>query len=145
MISIKLRETEPYNRKTIMLKSIEILNTLNRGLQWDLVLLPNKTYLTGGHSFQTIDVNNSVAEYDTSATGITGVTTDITSASDSIIVLDSGYADYSSTIQFNYDKYLASPIINSSIHGDSRVLCLCGVILVNNVTTYASLSWVEVL
>ncbi len=146
MISIKLRETEPYNRKTIMLKSIELLNTGNRGLQWDLVLLPNKTYLTGGNPFQTIDINNSVAEYDTSATGITGISTDITSASDSIIVLDSGYADYSSTIQFNYDKYLASPIINSSINGDSRVLCLCGVRLTtSDVTTYASLSWVEVL
>lgn len=145
MISIKLRETEPYNRKTILIKSIELLNTLNRGLQWALVLLPNKTYLTGVPSFQTIDVNNSVAEYDRSATGITGVTTDITSASDSIIVLDSGYADYSSTIQFNYDKYLASPIINSSIQGDSRVLCLCGVRLSSDVTTYASLSWVEVL
>jgi hypothetical protein len=145
MISIKLRETEPYNRKSIILKSIELLNTLDRGLQCNLLLLPNKTYLTGGNTFTPIDLNNSVAEYNTTATGITGVTTDITSASDSIIVLDSGYADYSSTIQFNYDKYLASPIINSSIHGDSRVLCLCGVILVNNVTTYASLSWVEVL
>jgi hypothetical protein len=145
LLSIKLRETEPYNRKSILIKSMELLNTQDRGLQWDLILLPNKTYLTGGNSFTPIDLNNSVAEYNTTATGITGVSSDLTSASDSIIVLDSGYADYSSTIQFQYEKYLASPIINSSIHGDSRVLSLVGIRLANNVTTFAALSWVELL
>ena len=145
MISIKLRETEPYNRKTIILKSLELLNTVDRGLQWDLLLLPDKTYLTGPSSWTIIDSNNSVAEYDIASTGITGITTSIISPSDKIIVLDSGYADYSSTIKFSYEKYLASPLINSSIKGESRVLCLAGVRLGNDVTTYASLSWIEIL
>ncbi len=153
LISIKLRENEPYNRKSIILKSIELLNTQDRGLQWDLILLPNSSYLNANSiDWVNIDNNNSITQYNTTATVIysdpvapTAITTNITSASDKIIVLDSGYADYSSTIQFQYDKYLASPIINSSIAGDSRVLCLCGVRLTNDVTTYASLSWVEVL
>ena len=146
IISIKLREVEPHNRKTIILKSLELLNTTNRSLQWDLILLPDKSYLTGGAVWTTIDTNNSITEYDTTATGITGITTDITSASDHITVVDSGYADYSSSIQFNYEKYLASPLINSSIKGDSRVLSLVGVRLgSNDVTTYGSLTWIEIL
>jgi hypothetical protein len=110
LISLKIRESEPYNRKTIALKAISLLNTTNRGMQWDLYMSLNDSVLTGA-GFTNVDTTNSIAQYDISATGITTLNS---------VLIDSGYSDISSNITFNYDKYLASPIINSSLSGKSK-------------------------
>lgn len=135
LLSLKIRESEPYNRKTIALKSISLLNTTNRGMQWDLYMSLNDSVLTGA-SWTNADTVNSIAQYDISATGITTLNS---------ILVDSGYSDYSSNITFNYDKYLSSPIINSSISGRSKVLSLCGKALGASPTNYASLTWIEII
>ena len=54
IISLKLRETEPYNRKTLVLKGLTLLNTTTRGMQWDLYILHNDSGLTTGKSFQNV-------------------------------------------------------------------------------------------
>ena len=137
IISLKLRETEPYNRKTLVLKGLTLLNTTTRGMQWDLYLLHNDSGLTGD-SFQNVDVTNSCAMYDVSSTAITITSNDV--------LVDSGYSDLAGTVSFNYDSYLSSPTVNSSISGQSRVLALCGKRLGNqNVTNRASLSWIEIM
>jgi hypothetical protein len=138
IISLKLRETEPYNRKTLVLKGLTLLNTTTRGMQWDLYLLHNDSGLTSGKSFQNVDATNSCAMYDLGSTVIT-----LTSAD---VLVDSGYADLAGTVSFNYDSYLSSPVVNSSISGQSRVLALCGKRLTNqDVTNRASLSWIEIM
>jgi hypothetical protein len=138
IISLKLRETEPYNRKTLVLKGLTLLNTTTRGMQWDLYLLHNDSGLTSGKSFQNVDATNSCAMYDIGSTVIT-----LTSAD---VLVDSGYADLAGTVSFNYDSYLSSPVVNSSISGRSRVIALCGKRLTNqDVTNRASLSWIEIM
>jgi hypothetical protein len=137
IISIKLREVEPYNRKTIILKTMSLLNTTARGMQWDLYILPNDSLLIN-KDFKNVDLTNSVAMYDTTADGITALNT--------AVLIDSGYADLSGNITFNYERYLDSPIVNSSIAGRSRVLSLCGKRLGNqDVSNRASLSWIEIM
>jgi hypothetical protein len=135
LISLKIRESEPYNRKTIALKAISLLNTTNRGMQWDLYMSLSDSVLTGA-GFTNVDTTNSIAQYDISATGITTINS---------VLIDSGYSDISSNITFNYDKYLASPIINSSLSGKSKVLSLCGMALGASPTNYGSLTWVEII
>lgn len=135
IISIKLREVEPYNRKTIVLKSLALLNTTTRGMQWDLYILPNDSLLTGS-SFVNVNTTNSVSQYDISATAINPT---------NAILIDSGYSDVSGIVNFNYERYLDSPIVNSSISGRSKVLSLCGKRLTTNVTMLASLSWSEIM
>jgi hypothetical protein len=137
IISLKLRETEPYNRKTLVLKGLSLLNTTIRGMQWDLYLLHNDSGLTA-KNFVNVDATNSCAMYDVSSSGITTTAFDV--------LVDSGYADLAGTVNFNYDSYLSSPTVNSSISGQSRVLALCGKRLGNqNVTNRASLSWIEIM
>jgi hypothetical protein len=135
IISIKLRNEDPHIRKSILLKSLTILNQSARSVQWDLYLFPDETHLTTPN-WQNIDTNNSSAKYD-----ITGTLATTTNG----VLLDCGYADYSGGASFPYTKYLASPLVNSSINGTSRVLTLVAVNLTNNaVTVNGSLSWVEI-
>ena len=140
IISIRLLNlvpgtSDPYNRKSVIMKGLSLLNTQNRGMQWDLYLLPDSTYING--SWNIIDANNSVVEYNTTATTVTTT---------GAYLLDSGYGDYSSSSTFNYDKYLASPLVNSKIDGTSRVLCLAGVRVGNqDVTVFGSMAWIEIL
>jgi hypothetical protein len=137
IISICLRETEPYNRKTIILTDIAILNSTNGGVQWDLYLLPNKSSITGG-SWHEIDLDNSIAEYNNTSTG---VSLSLTGA----LLLESGYTNQSNSINFTFNSYLSNPIVNSSITGRSRVLCLAGKSIGSSQTLHGSLSWIEVL
>jgi len=140
IISIRLKNlvpgtSDPYNRKSVIMKSLSILNTENRGIQWDLYLLPDSTFING--TWDIINAQNSVVEYNVSATTVTTT---------GACLLDSGYGDYSSSSTFNYDKYLASPLVNSKIDGTSRVLCLAGVrVGTQNVTVFGSMSWIEIL
>ncbi len=135
IISIKLRAEEPHVRKSILLKSLTILNQSARSVQWDLYLFPDATHLTTP-VWNNIDNNNSSTEYD-----ITGTLNTTTNG----VLLDCGYADYSAGASFPFTKYLASPLINSSINGTSRVLTFVAVNLTNNaVTVNGSLSWVEI-
>lgn len=141
IISIRLREVEPFNRKSIVLKSLSLLNTTNRGMQWDLFILPNDSLLTvtaGTLDFVNVNSVHSVTQYNVNATGITGLA--------NATLIDSGYSDLSGIVNFNYERYLDSPIVNSSISGRSKVLALCGKRLTNqDVTTFASLSWLEIM
>ncbi len=137
IISICLRETEPYNRKTIILTDIAILNSTGGGIQWDLYLLPSKSSITGG-SWNDVDTNNSIAEYNNTNTG---VTVSLTNA----LLLESGFTNSSNSINFTYSSYLSNPIVNSSITGYSRVLCLIGKTIGSTETVNGSLSWIEIL
>ena len=145
IISIKLIGTEPYNRKTVSLRKISTIIRSASGtpkqIQWDLYMLPNENSLLGTPNWQNVNTN-SIVQYDINATGITGL------GSDNIILLASGYADVSTINDFYYDKYLASPLINSSINGTSKVLCLSAIrlnVTGNNPIVNSSLSWVEIL
>jgi hypothetical protein len=137
IISICLRESEPYNRKTIILTDIAILSSSGGGVQWALYLLPNKNSITGGY-WNNIDTNNSIAQYNNTNTG---VSVSLTGA----LLLESGYTNTSNSINFTYNSYLSNPIVNSSITGYSRVLCLAGKSIGSTQTLHGSLSWIEVL
>ena len=138
LISLRLHELEPYNRKTLSLRKFTVLIDIDKSIQWDLYMLPDSSNLIG-KSFVDVNTANSLAEYDVSATGITG---------SGNILLASGYGDNSIINEFNYDRYLVSALVNSSITGLSKVLCLCGVKLPNqngaDPTVRASLSWIEI-
>jgi hypothetical protein len=136
IISIKLRDEDAHIRKSLLLKSLTILNQSSRGVQWDLYLFPNDTHLTLP-SWQNIDGNNSSAKYDITGTLVANPANGV--------LLDCGYADYAGGASFPFTKYLASPLVNSSINGTSRVLSFIAVNLTTNpVNVNGSLSWVEV-
>ncbi len=135
IIAVKLRESEPYNRKTIILKSLSILNTSNNTFQWDLYVLPDDTYLSGG-AWNNIDDNNSIAQYNNTPTSI-----NTTGA----VLVESGYSTDTSYVSFKNNKYLGSIILNSNIGGKSKIMCLCGVSLGGTITTVGSLSWIEII
>jgi hypothetical protein len=134
IIALKLRELEPYNRKTAVLKNINILNTTSNSMQLDLYLLKNSTYITGGTWTQSNTSNNSIVEYNNTPT-----TLDITGG----ILIDSYYVSINGNLSLNYDKYLEGPKLNSSIDGHSKVFCIAGVSLGGTVTVAGSFSWSE--
>ena len=136
IVSLKLREEEPYNRKTISMRKLSIIVSTSNAIQWDLYLLPNKNSLTNA-DWKNNNSDNSIAQYDLTSSAV-----NLTDA----ILLISGYANNSTINDFYYNKYLESSLINSSINGTSRVLCLVGLGLTNNNTTaYASISWTEII
>ena len=139
IISLKLRADEPYNRKSLILKTMSVLNpSANRGTQWDMYIFPNDSHIVGG-SWNDVNTNNSSARYNNSATGITGLS--------SGVLVDSGYTDLSSTAVYNYAKYLSSPLVNSNIAGTSKVLCLAAVRVSTgggNPSLNGALSWIEI-
>ncbi len=134
IISLKLKESEPYNRKTAVLQTMSIFNSANDGIQWDLYVLPDDTYLTGA---VWVDTNSiSVTQYDVSATAV-----NLTNA----IAVQSAFADYYDNVNFEWGHYLSQPLLNSSIKGKSKVFCLCGYVLASNqdIDSYGSLKWIE--
>jgi hypothetical protein len=136
IISLRLRPEEPFNRKTILIKGIDIYNSASRSIQWDLFLLPSTSTLTAS-DWVNINETNSVAQYDVSSTAV-----NLTGA----ILVASGYADLQANTTFNFDKYLSSPLLNSSIDGTPRVLCLAGIKLTNqDVSVFGSMTWIELL
>ena len=148
ILSIRLRENEPYNRKTASLRKLSTLIYNTGGaanpIQWDLYILPDENSLIGTPNWQNIN-DNSIVQYDINSTGITGIT-----ANDDIILLAAGYADSTTINEFQYEKYLASPLLNSSINGKSKILCLSALELSGGAsnrhpTVCGSLSWVEIL
>jgi hypothetical protein len=135
IISIKINETEPYNRKSVLLKNICVLNTTSNNMQLDLFLLDNDSYLTTP-SWSVFDANNSIVLYDHGATSINVA---------GGVLIESSYINTSGAISFSFEKYLNSPLINSSISGKSKVLCIAGVSLGGTVTTCGSFSWIEII
>jgi hypothetical protein len=139
IISIKLRETEPFNHKTLILKAMSVLNpTANRGTQWDIYIFPTVDNIVGG-TWLDVDTANSFTQYNNSATGITGLSTGI--------IVDSGYTDLTNIAVYNYSKYLSSPLVNSGIAGRSKVLTLACVRVSTgglDPTINGSLSWIEI-
>ena len=135
IISIKINENEPYNRKSVLLKNISVLNTTSNNMQLDLFMLENDSYLTTP-SWSVFDANNSIVLYDHASTSM-----NIAGG----VLIESSYINTSGSISFNFEKYLNSPLINSSISGKSKVLCIAGVSLGGTVTTAASFSWIEII
>jgi len=139
IISLELRGDEPFNRKSLILKSMSVLNpSATRGTQWDIYIFPSSSNIIGGNWYD-VNTNNSSARYNNSATGITGLS--------SGVLVDSGYTDLSSTAVYNYAKYLSSPLVNSSIAGISKVICLAAVRVSTggaNPVINGALSWIEV-
>ena len=135
IIAVKLRDSEPFNRKTMILKSLSILNTSKNTFQWDLYVLPDETDLQGG-SWLNINDANSIAQYNNNPTSITQA---------GAVLIESGYSTDTSYVSFKNEKYLGSIILNSNISGKSKVMCLCGVSLGGTITTVGSLSWIEII
>jgi hypothetical protein len=135
IISLRLRESDPLNRGTIILTNLSVLNTAGSSnfLQWRLVIVEDDSKLTD-ESFANVS-SNSMAQVDNSATAI-----DVSNA----FTVTSGFADIKGTIDFNFDKYMSSPIINSDISGKSRIFSLVAIKTNNNVTAYGALNWLEI-
>lgn len=134
IISLKLKESEPYNRKTAVLQTMSIYNSSNTGIQWDLYVLPNDSYLTGAVWTNTNSI--SVTQYDVSATAV-----NLSGA----VLVQSAFSDYYDYINFESGHYLSQPLLNSSISGKSKVFCLVGYVLASNqdINSYGSLKWIE--
>lgn len=133
IISLKLIESEPYNRKTIFIKKLSIYNKADTGMTWSLYMLPSSANLTGA-SWQPVMNGSSIAEYDVSATvaNLTGA-----------VLLHQNYASYYETINFK-GSYISIPKLNSSINGTSRVLCLVGKSVAATLDSFGSFSWIEI-
>jgi hypothetical protein len=104
-------------------------------MQLDLYLLNNDSYLTTP-SWSVFDANNSIVLYDHASTSMNVA---------GGVLIESSYINTSGNISFNFEKYLNSPLINSSISGKSKVFCIAGVSLGGTVTTAGSFSWIEII
>lgn len=136
IISIRLKETEPYNRMNLVAKSLNVINTSGGSgnfLHYRLFILPNSDALTGA-SWTDEDSDNSSAEFDVSASAV-----DVSSS----IHITSGYIEKGGHITFNFD-ITERPKIYSSITGKSKVLCLAGVKVSSNCSAYATIDWIEI-
>jgi hypothetical protein len=142
ILAIRLIEIEPSNRKTLLLKALSILNTSsNKSIQWDLYVFDDDTFFST-QSWKNVNTANSAAQYSDTIT----FTTPGNPLPSTALLIDSGYADVGVNIsQFSYQKYLASPLVNSSITGTSKVLCLCGISLSSSASIHASLTWIEII
>jgi hypothetical protein len=134
LISLKLRDAEPYNRKSILLKMANIYNDIDNGIIWKLYILPSKSALNGT-TWTPINSENSIAEYNVDST-----TVSLTNA----VLLNTGYAEYYANVSFK-GSYMTIPRINSSIIGDSRVLCIIAKSVSGAPKSFASFSWNEIL
>jgi hypothetical protein len=134
LISLKLRDAEPYNRKSILLKMANIYNDIDNGIIWKLYILPSKSALNGT-TWTPINSENSIAEYNVNST-----TVSLTNA----VLLNTGYADYYANVSFK-GSYMNIPRINSSIIGNSRVLCIVAKSVSGAPKSFASFSWNEIL
>lgn len=134
LISLKLRDAEPYNRKSILLKIANIYNDIDTGIIWKLYMLPSKSDLNGT-TWTSINSENSIAEYNVDSTTVT-----LTNA----VLLNTGYAEYYANVSFK-GSYMNIPRINSSIIGNSRVLCIVAKSVTGAPESFASFSWNEIL
>lgn len=135
LFSLKLRETEPFNRASIILKSIHLLNQeANAYAHFYLYILPDSSYLTGAN-WQIIDSESSCAEYDTTATAIN---------TSGAISFSSGYLEVQTARDYPFQEYINSPKINSNITGRSRVLSIAAINVQGVASTYAGMNWLEI-
>jgi len=134
--SIRLKESEPENRASIVLKNVHLLNiTTSKFVQFHLYLLPDDTALTG-ESFSDVDSTNSVAQYDSSATAV-----NLTNA----VSVGSGFVEIETSEEYPYQSYLNSPLINSAIVGKSRIMCLAAFNLTSaTAECYGGFEWIEI-
>ena len=134
LFSIRIDETEPNNRISIIIKSIHLIDVsgASKYAHFHLYLLSDSSKITGG---SWTSVNESVAEVNTTATAV-----DTSGA----ISVGSGYMEVKTSEEFPYEKYLNSPIVNCGIDGTSRVLCIAAIKLNSNVNMYAGAEWIDV-
>lgn len=136
ILSIKLKEDNgsEYNRMTILIKNVSMLNSGNNkfGL-YKLYELQSKSALTGA-SWSSINANSGV-QVDTSATAVNTANSRL---------VKSGYISESSNHNFDSGNYFISPLLNSHIDGTSRVLCLTATGIGGTITMYASFDWLEI-
>jgi hypothetical protein len=136
IMSLRLIESRNTIRKTLIIKDINVLNTggASNYITWKLYLLDDDTKLTG-ESFSNVSIT-SAAQVDEAATAV-----NITNAP----LIASGFADIKSQISLHIDSgYINSPIVNASISGKSKILCLTGNKVNNNCDVYGGISWLEV-
>lgn len=136
IISVRLRETEPYNRTTLIIRGINVINTSGGNgnfMHYRLYILPDSNALTGA-SWVNEDTNDSSVQYDVSATDV-----DVSAATHTT----SGYIEKGANVAFNFD-ITERPKIFSSITGKSKVLCLTAVKISGNCSAYATLDWIEI-
>lgn len=135
IMSLRLIESRVTNRHTLLVKHLEVLNTAGgtSSANWRLYLLDDDTKLTG-ESFSNVHVD-SAAQVDESATAV-----DVSGG----YLIASGFVENRATHELNFEGYVNSPVINCSISGKSRILCLTGTIASGAPTLYASLDWHEI-
>lgn len=135
VISLRLKETDPVNRISIVLKKLSLFNSAGSTnfAGFRLYLLPDDSALTG-ESWVNVS-SNSAAQYDISASAVT-----LTNA----YLIDSGFIQIRDSQEYSFDSYINSPVINSNIAGKSRILSLCAVKLNNNCDIYGGFQWLEV-
>jgi len=134
LFSLRLVETEPSNRASIILKNIHLINIsgASKYAHFHLFLLDASSKITGG---SWVNPNESVGEYNSTATAVN---------TSGAISVGSGYIEIKTSEEFPYENYLNSPIINSAIDGTSKVLCIAAVKLGANVGMYGGMEWIEV-
>lgn len=135
IISLKLQAVEPQNRLTLLLRSLQLINTTsNRFVHYRLYKIYDQASLTGP-SWADVDLIDSGAQIDFSATAVSTTNTK---------VIVSGYQDVKSTSTFNFDNYLNSPLVNSDITGNSTILCLTCKGIGGTASVYGSFDWLEI-
>jgi hypothetical protein len=136
VLSIRMTQTEPKNRVSALLRSMDILNTSggSRYILYKIFILNDPNAITGG-SWVDVNTSNSVIQVNTTATNF-----NLSSG----ILLKSGYVGIKESSIFPYQEYLNSPLINSTIDGSSRILSLICKSLGGNADVYASLDWLEI-
>lgn len=135
IISIRLKESDPTNRATIILKHLDVINngTGSNNLQWRVFLLADDTKLTN-ESFSNVH-DDSIAQIDEAASAVNVFGAHI---------IASGLIERRASESFEFAGYMSSPIINSSMAGKSRIFCLAAVKTSGNIDVHATLNWLEI-
>ena len=137
VLSISLPKSEPLNRMTIAISSVDIFNnSASNSIAWQLVQLSSDVILTGV-SWQP---TSGVAVVDTASTALTTLT--------GAVVLASGFVvtgtKTTSQTSFNFNNYLSAGLVNSAINGTPRVISLCCAYIGGAASAQGSLTWYEI-
>lgn len=141
VIAIRLIEKEPYNRVTLQLinSTVETDNGKNNKVDklgsviYQIVILPDSSSLSGG-TWSNVLTNSSVAQSNTTARAV-----DLTGAR-------TVYASVGRSTPPTEFSYTSNMVVNSDMHGKSRVLCVVAKTMKKHSDTdvYATLSWNEI-
>ena len=135
VMSLKLIESRNNIRHTLMVKNVSVLNKTGSGssASWRLFLLGDDSKLTGA-SFSNIHVDSS-AQVDESATFVD---------TDGAYQIASGFVETRSSQNLTFSSYISSPIVNASIIGKSKILCLAATKTNGTPSIYGLMDWLEI-